>query len=82
MLNGTPMKKIERSYKLPGMFIASHVLIYGLLALFCFPSWESGTLIFSNILIESLAVLFWAIATYKDPGYIQKPKNADFLELM
>jgi hypothetical protein len=64
MLNGTPMKKIEKSYKLPGLFIASHVIIYGLLSLFCFPSWNNWALIISNILIETLAVIFWAIATY------------------
>lgn len=41
MLNGTPMKKMNKSVKLPFIFIASHLVIYGLLGLFCFPIWKS-----------------------------------------
>jgi len=41
MLNGTPMKKMNKSVKLPIIFIMSHFMIYGLLGLFCFPIWQN-----------------------------------------
>jgi hypothetical protein len=68
MLNGTPMKKITKSFKLPGVFIFSHILIYGLLAIFCFPIWRNKRFVVSNITIEGLAIIFWLIAAWKNPG--------------
>ena len=85
MLNGTPMKKMNKSFKLPLIFIFSHVMIYGLLSTFCFQIWVAENhmnLIYSNIAIEVIAVIFWLIASSKDPGFIQKPKDVDFMELM
>ena len=85
MLNGTPMKKMNKSIKLPLIFILSHVMIYGLLSTFCFRVWvgeHNENLIYSNVVIEVIAVLFWLIASSKDPGFIQKPKDVDFMQLM
>ena len=82
MLNGTPMKKITKSCKLPLLFVFSHVLIYGLLSVFCFPMWKNERLIYSNLAIEAIAVLFYLIAQCRDPGFIIKPKNVDFMSLM
>jgi len=82
MLNGSPMKKMNKSIKLPLIFILSHVMIYGLLSTFCFKVWvdeHNEILIYSNIAIEAVAVLFWLIASIKDPGFIQKPKDVDFM---
>jgi hypothetical protein len=64
------------------MFVLTHLLIYGLLSLFCFPIWRNEILIYSNIAIEVVAVTFWLIAACKDPGYIAKPKGVDFMQLM
>jgi palmitoyltransferase ZDHHC13/17 len=82
MLNGTPMKKINKSLKLPSVFLFSHVLIYGLLSYFCFPVWKNRNLVISNIVIEGLAIAFWLIAASRDPGFIQKPEEFDFMNLM
>jgi hypothetical protein len=62
MLNGTPMKKIEKSFKLPLMFVLCHLVVYGLLSMFCFPIWRNERLIYSNLAIEVMAISFWLIA--------------------
>lgn len=85
MLNGTPMKKMNKSCKLPFTFILSHVVIYGLLSVFCFQIWEDQeniNLIYSNLIIESIAVIAYLVATCKNPGFIEKPKDVDFMQLM
>lgn len=53
--------------------------IYALLMLFLFPVWQSGTVVYLNLAFGLVTLLFWFWAQFLDPGYVQKPKDVNFL---
>lgn len=78
----TPLKKVEKSYKMPALFFSLNGSVFLILGLFLFPVWQNRQLIWLNIALGVAAFLMWAITAKTKPGYIKKPKNIEFLKLM
>lgn len=78
----TPIRKLDKSWLMPSIFLGLNIITYILLGCVIFPVYQFEWLIYLNILIESTMVLFWLISMFTNPGYITKPKEIDFLNLL
>ena len=87
----TPLKLMKKSVTTPLFFIFMIILSYVLMLLLVFPCKQNilsliNCLVFlsqSWFIIDTimlgLSVIFFAMSAFKDPGYLEKPKNATFL---
>lgn len=69
-LKPTPLKKLERSYNLPILFIFMNLMTYAILITFIFP-YEKLISIIINFGIELIMLIFWVITMCLDPGYMK-----------
>mmetsp|Transcript_4709 Transcript_4709/g.8035 ORF Transcript_4709/g.8035 Transcript_4709/m.8035 type:complete len:316 (+) Transcript_4709:1110-2057(+) len=78
-----PMRKVQKSMRLASSFLVLQALIHFYLVTVSYPVWE---LHYEMELFISctgaLSVALWLATTLKDPGFISKPKQMDFLKLM
>lgn len=77
-----PVTKIEKSWKMPIIFMGCIILSYTLLVLFIFPLYRVNWLIWLNIAVGATACVFWLISGLLDPGFIEKPEQLDVLQMM
>lgn len=77
-----PVTKIDKSWRMPLIFLAFIILCYTLLVLFIFPLYPVHALIWLNIAVGATACIFWLISGILDPGYIHKPDQLDVLNMM
>lgn len=89
----TPMKKIGKSMKTAIFFSLLLFINYILLILvimpcknlFCLSLFlDSETLIpfYADSVFYLLSILFFILSTFKNPGYLEKPKNISFLVII
>ena len=78
----TPLRKMDKSWLMPIIFLALNLSSYACLALFIFPIYESKWLMYLNVGLESVMFIFWVVAAAMNPGYIVKPPSVDFLKLL
>lgn len=78
----TPLKKVEKSFKMPLLFFMLNFSVYILLGLFLYPIWYKYDLVFFDIGLGVASFFMWIFTAYTAPGFIVKPKNVDFLKLM
>lgn len=67
---------------MPIAFLVFFDFIYALLILILFPVWESEELVYFNLSLGVLTIIFWFVCQFSNPGFIEKPKGVDFLKLM
>jgi len=85
MMLKTPLKKTEKSLALPVTFLSFFNFIYVILIIILFPVWTNKIgryLIYVDLSLGILSIILWLRTQFSDPGFIQKPKNVDFLKLM
>lgn len=78
----TPLKKVEKSCKMPFLFFMLNFSVYVLLGLFLYPIWVKEELIEFDIGLGIASFFMWIFTAFTAPGFIVKPKNVDFLKLM
>ena len=78
----TPLRKVEKSLKMALYFISLNGLVYIIQTLFLYPVWLHRYFIELDVGLGLLTLLFWFICLMSSPGFIRKPKNIEFLEIM
>jgi len=78
----TPLRKMEKSKFLPSIFLSLNLVAYSALVLVIFPIVENFILAKISIVVQILVMTFWSLASFKDPGFIKKPTEVDFVELI
>ena len=78
----TPVRKMDKSWLMPLIFLGLNLTCYLLLILFIFPVYEHQWLIYLNVGAELLMFVFWAFCIRMEPGFIRKPIQVDFLKLL
>jgi len=73
---------MKKSISTPLFFIGIILLCYLLLLLFVFPFFTSLGLFIVDTSMMALSVLFFAIAAFRNPGYLERPKSTTFLNLL
>lgn len=54
-----------------------------MLTLFCnSTAWKNKLFVYINLALGVLSIILWLFTQFSDPGFIQKPKEMDFLKLM
>ena len=85
------LSKVEKSLTMPMALLFFYVFTYAVQILFLFPGklfiynclvWKLDEFVYINSGLMVLTLLFWMIAQFSDPGFIDQPKGVDFLELM
>ena len=74
----TPLKRTEKSLKMPIAFLVFFDSIYGLGLLFLFPIWQDELRVYFITFLGFLTLIFWFRTSFSDPGTIRKPKEMDF----
>lgn len=74
-----PIRKVKKSFLMPGLFLIFNIIAYTLLILFIFPLYQIQVFIYISVALEVLASIFWITAGMMNPGYITKPESVDFL---
>lgn len=82
LMLSTPLRKLERSPKMPILFLAINLSVYILLVLFLFPLYLHKALIWLSSVVQLLMMVFWLKASYTNPGHIKRPTDIDFLNLL
>ena len=75
----TPLKKVGKSWKLPVAFLSFNFLIYIILFLFIFPTWETKYEIMVCCSLFVGSIVFWLVTVCKNAGDIKPHKEVDFL---
>ena len=75
-------RKIDRSRRMVIVFAALTLICQMLLILFLFPVWSSVWYIIFIEVLQIITLTFYLLSSCKNPGYIEKPKNIDFLNLL
>ena len=78
----TPLKKVEKSCKMPFLFFMLNFSVYVLLVLFLYPIGEKRDLVYFDVGLGVASFFMWIFTAFTAPGFIKKPKNIDFLKLM
>ena len=78
----TPLKKVEKSFKMALYFISLNMLVYVLQVLFLYPVWKRVIFMDVDLGLGALTIIFWFVCVVSSPGFIKKPKNLEFLKLM
>ena len=78
----TPLRKVEKSLKMAVYFITLNGSVYLIQTLFLYPVWLSRYFIEVDVGLGVLTLLFWLVCIFSQPGFIRKPKNIEFLEIM
>ena len=79
----TPLKYVERSLKTPIVMWFLMFFVYICLVLFMWPLYTNQQpLIYSQLTLFTLTVIFHALAMCKDPGHLKKPEKINFMQLM
>ena len=78
----TPLKKVHKSFKMASYFLMLNASVYILQALFLYPVWISNSFVEVDIVLGFLTLFFWIVLIFSEPGFIKKPNNIEFLELM
>ena len=78
----TPLRKMDKSWLMPCVFLSLNIASYVLLAFFIFPVYQYEWLIYINAGVELLMFIFWLIASCLNPGFIIRPSEVDFLKLL
>ena len=78
----TPLKKVEKSCKMPFLFFMLNFSVYILLVLFLYPIWVKRDLVYFDVGLGAASFFMWIFTAFTAPGFIKKPKNVDFLKLM
>ena len=76
------LKKTGKSLKMPLLFLIFFDLIFAVLITCLFAEWKYSEIVGFNIVCGSITLLFWAITAVSDPGFIKKPEEVDFLNLL
>ena len=76
-----PLRKVERSWNLPITFILMHVIAYLICVPFVFPFWKPVEFI-TCLSLFGVSFLLWVRVLLIDPGFIKKPKDIDFIEVL
>jgi hypothetical protein len=76
------LKKTGKSLKMPLLFLIFFDLIFAVLITCLFAEWKYSEIVVVNIVFGSITLLFWAITAVSDPGFIKKPEEVDFLNLL
>ena len=63
-------------------FITLNGSVYIIQGLFLYPVWISRYFIEVDVGLGILTLIFWFICLMSSPGFIKKPKNIEFLEIM
>ena len=78
----TPLRKVEKSLKMAIYFITLNGSVYIIQGLFLYPVWISRYFIEVDVGLGILTLIFWFVCLMSSPGFIKKPKNIEFLEIM
>jgi hypothetical protein len=78
----TPLRKVEKSLKMALYFISLNGMVYVIQTLFLYPVWLHRYFIELDVGLGILTLLFWWICLMSSPGFIRKPKDIEFLEIM
>jgi len=78
----TPLRKVEKSLKMAVYFITLNGSVYIIQTLFLYPVWLNRYFIEVDVGLGVLTLLFWLVCIFSQPGFIRKPKNIEFLEIM
>ena len=78
----TPLRKMERSLLMPAIFITFNLTIALIMGLILYPVFAHPFLIWISMGILILSLIYWILASCKNPGVIKKPADVDYLELM
>jgi hypothetical protein len=78
----TPLKKVDKSFKMALYFISLNVLVYALQAVFLYPVWKKVLFMDINIALGAATLVFWVVCVLSSPGFIKKPRQLEFLKLM
>jgi hypothetical protein len=73
---------MDKSWTMPTIFLGLNFTTYLVLVLFIFPVYEFKRLIYVNIFLEAVMLVFWGISSFTNPGYISKPPQVNFLKLL
>ena len=77
------MKFVAKSYSTAIFMWFLMFIVYAIELVVLFPLYENQEgLIYTQLSLFVLTLIFHAWASCKDPGYLKKPKDVDFLELM
>lgn len=76
------LSKVEKSLTMPMAFLSFYVITYAVQICILFPVWENAYFVYINSGLMILTIMFWLLAQFSDPGFIDPPKGVDFLELM
>ena len=70
---------------MPFLFMFSYDLVYLLLIFILMPLWKYDEypymieiILFSGMMSQ----IFWLLTSFTNPGFIEKPKDIDFLNLL
>lgn len=74
-----PLKKVDKSWKLPAAYLVFNIYTYVIFGLFTGPLCQEAYEIYTIIVSFSIASLFWVITMSKDPGFIKPYPKVDFL---
>lgn len=77
-----PLKKVERSWKLPIAYLVFNAYTYLITICFTAPLWAHEYEIYLVMITFLFAFIFWLITMSKDPGFIKPYSKIDFLELL
>ena len=75
----TPLKRTEKSLKMPIAFLVFFDSIYGLALLFLFPIWQDEQRVYLTSFLGFMTIVFWFLTSFSNPGVIMKPREMDFL---
>jgi hypothetical protein len=78
----TPLRKVEKSLKMAVYFISLNMFVYLIQTLFLYPVWLHRYFIDMDVGLGVLTLFFWFVCLMSSPGFIIKPKNIEFLEIM
>ena len=77
------MKFVSKSYMTPIFVWFLMFFVYAIELVVLFPLYvNQNLLIYTQLSLFGLALMFHIWALCKDPGYLKKPKDVDFIELL
>lgn len=79
----TPLKLVTRSYRTPALMWFLMLLVYKIELMYLFPLYyDRLALIYTQLVLFGLTLFFHMLSLCKDPGYLKRPKDIDFMEMM
>jgi len=78
----TPLKKMGKSLRMPIVFLLLFLAATFALASLLYPIFQNIQQVYASAAAQGLTLFFWLVSAFKNPGFIKKPKQVDFLNLM